>query len=322
MSTFVNRLRSFLQSNENGRILINCRRILRQKINKNRYDDYAAVDKIYRLKVGRELELKNPQRFTEKLQWLKLFYRNPLMVVCADKVAVRDWLSSLGYADLLVPIVGVYSSPDDIEWCKIPEKCIFKASHGSSMHLVKKSQMDRMPFSWKVLMKTWLEMDISIDGREWPYGQMPRKIICEEFIEANTASKLKDYKFFCFNGHPIYVQVDSDLLEDHHIDFYDIAWNKLDLRCQYQNSSIMINKPVNFSQMLDIASRLSKNFPHVRVDFYEYDEILKIGELTFFDGSGFYNFNPDKWDFEWGKQLVLPEPNYNLELYNRINQKA
>lgn len=322
MSNFNVRLRSFLQSNEYGKILINCRRILRQKINKNRYNDYAAVDKIYRLKVGRELELKNPQRFTEKLQWLKLFYRNPLMVVCADKVAVRDWLSSLGYADLLVPIVGIYSSPDDIEWSKIPEKCIFKASHGSSMHIVKKSQMDRMPFSWKIIMKTWLKMDISIDGREWPYGQMPHKIICEEYIEAKTENKLKDYKFFCFNGQPLYVQVDSDLLGDHHIDFYDTAWNSLDIHCQYPNSGIMINRPVNFPQMLDIASQFSKNFPHVRVDFYEYDEILKIGELTFFDGSGFYNFNPDEWDFKWGKQLILPEPNYNLELYNRINQKA
>ena len=114
-------------------------------------------------------------------------------------------------------------------------------------------------------------------------------------------------EFFCFSGNPKFIQVDVDLLSDHHINFYDIDWNLLPIRCQYPNSKEKIPKPLYYSEMLKIASDLSEPFSHVRVDFYQYDNQLKIGELTFFDGSGFYSFHPDKYDFIFGKEFPLIE---------------
>ena len=290
-----------------GRLLINYKRILFQRINACLYDDEKAIRKIYKKRLHRELNLDAPMRFTEKLQWLKLNYRNPLMTVCVDKIAVRDYLKKKGYGDLLMPVFKTYRSVKEIHFDELPEKYILKASHGSSMHIVHAGgeKNIRHPHIKKMIMRSWLRMNIYIEGREWPYKDVPPGIICEHFVEAKTENKLKDYKFFCFAGFPEYIQVDSDLLSDHHIDFYDAGWNHLPLHCQYQNSVVGIPQPRNFERMLSIAKDLSAEFPHVRVDFYEYDNELKIGEMTFFDGSGFYTFHPDKYDYLFGKKIPL-----------------
>ncbi len=310
--------RRILHKSSFGIIMINYKRAFMQKINKLLSSDIRTIYKKYN-RLGHDLDLREPKRFTEKLQWLKLFYRNEDMIICADKIAIRDFLTQKGYGEYLVPLAcdGTYRSVKEINFGSLPEKCILKASHGSSMHLVKTSNQYNQK-SWKKIMNSWLKMDISFEGREWPYHHVKPGIICEEFMMAQTDNKLRDYKFFCFNGRPKYIQVDSDLLENHHIDFYDIEWNRLPIRCQYPNSDLIISKPHGFDKMIEIAMDLSKDFPHVRVDFYQYDDQLRIGELTFFDGSGFYNFYPDEYDFIFGDLLQLPEPNYNLELYKKI----
>ena len=300
------RLSEILHDNPWGVVLINVRRIIRQRIMVRRYDDKTAIERMYFSRLGRQLDLKKPERFTEKLQWLKLYHRDPLMTVCADKIAIRDYLTQLGYKQYLMPIVGTYRKVSDINASILPDKCILKASHGSSMHLVKKGYMKQLPLSWKCIMYTWMHMNIYVEGREWPYKDVPPGIICEEFVEAKTDNKLKDYKFFCFSGEPEMIQVDSDLLDNHRIDFFNMQWDRLPLKCQYQNSNKDIPKPINFDMMCDIARNLSKPFPHVRIDFYEFDEEMRIGEMTFFDGSGFYSFNPDHFDYDLGQKLILP----------------
>ena len=300
-------LRVFLRRHTFGMLILNYRRIVHQKINLVMYDDETAIKKMYKKRTNRDLNLENPLRYTEKLQWNKLNHRNPLMTKCVDKIEVRKYLIEKGYEKYLTHVVGEYRSIGDIKWAEIPEKCIFKASHGSSMHIVKTRDMRRLPFMWRLVMNSWLKMNIYIEGREWPYKNVRPGIICEEFIEPKTDNRLKDYKFFCFSGNPKFIQVDVDLLSDHHINFYDIDWNLLPIRCQYPNSKEKIPKPLYYSEMLKIASDLSEPFPHVRVDFYQYDDQLKIGELTFFDGSGFYSFHPDKYDFIFGKEFPLIE---------------
>lgn len=300
------RLKKWLKKSTYGILIINYKRILVQKLAVKMFDDKTAIKRSYKRQVGRELDLEIPKRFTEKLQWEKLHYRNPLMTVLVDKIAIRTYLKEKGYGEYLVPIVGTYRSVDEIDFEQLPEKCIFKASHGSSMHLVKKGKISDVK-AWKRIMRSWLKMNIYVEGREWPYKDVPPGIICEEFIEAKTSNALKDYKFFCFNGIPEFVQVDVDLLREHRINFYDIEWNLLPIRCQYQNSTKPIERPFNYEKMKKIAADLSKEFPHVRVDFYEYDNQLKIGELTFFDGSGFYSFHPDEYDFIFGEKLKLKE---------------
>lgn len=305
---YMERIRQFLHKRDLGVLMIDLRRVVKERICLIRFDDEQWIRKIYKKKTGRELNLNNPERFTEKLQWYKLNYHNPLMTICADKIAVRNYLAELGYQDMLMPVFGHFRKVEEIPFESLPEKCIIKASHGSSMHLVKTEAIKKIPFVWKLIMRTWLHMNIYIEGREWPYKDVPPGIIIENYIEPKTERKLKDYKFFCFHGIPEYIQVDSDLLEDHHIDFYDRNWKKLPLRCQYPNSKMDICKPINFERMIQISADLSSPFPHVRIDFYEYDDVLKIGELTFFDGSGFYNFHPDEYDYLFAKDFTLPDP--------------
>lgn len=299
------RLSNVMHRSPLGVLVINYRRIINQKRSLRKYDDKTALQIIYKRKLGRDLNLENPQRFTEKLQWLKLYYRNPVMTTCADKIAVREYLAQRGYGEYLMPLVGVYRDVSDISVSELPEKCIFKASRGSSMHIVMKKHMSKLPLSWKLIMNSWLKMNIYAEGREWPYKDIEPGIICEKFIEASSDEKMRDYKFFCFNGEPSMIQVDIDLLDKHRINFYDMQWNLLELKGQYQNSEQIINRPANFDKMIEIARDLSRPFPHVRVDFYEYDRILKIGELTFFDGSGFYSFTPDDFDFILGERLSI-----------------
>ena len=313
------KLKDLIKKSEYGKLLVNYKRIIFQKLNLLLYSDEKAIRRLYKKRCGRVLELDNPKRFTEKLQWQKIYYRNPIMTMIVDKIACREYLKEIDaeYERYLVPIVGIYRSVDEIDFEALPEKCIFKASHGSSMHLVKNGPIKNV-CAWKKIMKSWLKMNIYVEGREWPYKNVQPGIICEEFMEAQTENALKDYKFFCFNGRPEFVQVDVDLLRDHRINFYDIQWNLLPLACQYKNSEKAVPVPKNFERMKEVAARLSKEFPHVRVDFYEYDDELKIGEMTFFDGSGFYNFHPDEYDFIFGEKFHLPEPNYNLGLNKEI----
>ena len=298
------KIKSYLKKSLFFVLLMNYRRIFIQKRNLKKYDDETAVRKIYKERLGRELDLDNPQRFTEKLQWLKINYRKPIMSKIVDKISIRDYLTEKGYGDYLMPIVGTYNSVDEIDFKNLPEKCIFKASCGSSMHLVKNGRIKHL-WLWKAIMKSWLKMNIYVEGREWPYKDAKHGIICEHFIEARTDNKLKDYKFFCFKGQPEFIQVDVDLLKDHRINFYDKNWVLQPIRCQFPNSDTDVKKPHNFDLMVKFAKDLSKDFPHVRVDFYEYDDELKIGELTFFDGSGFYNFHPDEYDFIFGEKIFL-----------------
>ena len=287
-----------------GKLLINWRRIFRQRSFLKKYNDEDAIKKLYQARAGRILNLDNPVRFTEKLQWYKLHYRNPLMTRCADKIAIRDYLTEKGYGEYLVPVIGCYRSVEEIDFHNLPERCIFKAAHGSSMHLVKNGKIPH-PWLWRKIMSSWLKMNIYAEGREWPYRDVPPGIICEKFMAPNAGEELRDFKFFCFHGKPYFVQVDSDLLTKHRIDFFDIEWKHLYLKCQYPNSATDIPCPRNYDTMIKIASDLSSSFPHVRVDFYEFGSTLKIGELTFFDGSDFYSFHPDKYDFIFGEHWLI-----------------
>ncbi len=300
------KIKSFLKKNKLVVLILNYKRILKQKISINRYNDEEFIIKGYKKKLGREINLENPVRFTEKLQWLKMNYRNPLMNSIVDKIAFREYLTKMGYSDYLMPIIGYYRSVNEIDFDKLPYKCILKASHGSSMHLIKEGKIKHI-WLWKAIMNSWLKMNIYIDGREWPYKDVPPGIICEEFVEPQFSS-LTDYKVYCFDSNPKYIQVDSSLLSNHQIDFFDIEWNHLNLkRSIFPNAKTIPQKPHNYEKIIEIASALSKPFPHARVDFIEYDNILKIGEITFFDFCGFAKFEPDEYDYVFGEQLNLRE---------------
>ena len=289
----------------------------------NRLSDEKTVQKIYRERFGREVDFANPKVYTEKLQWLKLFYRNEIMPVCSDKYRVREYLKECGLEKLGNEVLGVYKDAREIDFDKLPDKFVAKANHGSGWNLICK---DKNSLDWKnsvKLMNEWMKLDLSSFGREWNYKEIDRRIVVEKFIEHEP---LNDYKFMCFNGEPLYMQLNNDYQGKHYVDFYELeGWKHLPITYgPYRISDRTVEKPPMFDQMLEYARILSKPFPYVRVDFYNYDDVVILGELTFFPGGGLWPLNPTEtgYDAILGERLQLPKPNHNLELLAKYKKKA
>jgi hypothetical protein len=264
----------------------------------------------YYISTGRVLNLRNPRRFTEKLQWYKLYYRNKLMTKCADKYMVREYVMSKGLEDILIRLYGVYDKPNQINFKDLPNSFILKTTNGSHTNIpcVDKSNLNIKDA--KKNLNKWIEEWAGKVGREWAYYDIKPKIICEKLLESNGINGLDDYKFFCFNGEPycLYVVVDRGLKNGLRLGIYDLEFNKL----KYRRSDIdpiedHIEKPKNFEKMVEISRILSKDFPHVRVDLYNIDSKIYFGELTFYDGSGYKEFKDDEFDNLLGDKFKLPK---------------
>ncbi len=268
----------------------------------------------YRIKLGRRLNLKDPKRYTEKLQWYKLYYKDPLMIKCVDKYDVRSFVEENGCAQILNLCYGVYNSFDEIEFSKLPNSFVMKdtlGGGGNGVIIVK----DKSSLDMEKLRDTcnyWTSQKLVRDGgREWPYYKGKKhRIIVEKHIESNEVDGgLIDYKFFCFNGKVeyLYVIADRKLGEGAGFGILDNDFNKIDvIRCDEFPLTRDIKKPDAYEEMVEIAEKLSKTFPGVRVDLFYQDGKIYFGEMTFFDGSGYFRFNPDEFDFTLGEKFILP----------------
>lgn len=271
--------------------------------------DKLAIHIQYKLASGRWLNLKNPKRFTEKIQWYKLFYRNPLITKCSDKYSVREYVTSKGLSDILVPLYGIYDRVDEINFSKLPNQFVLKTTNGSHT-VILCTDKNKMNFdTTRVTLNSWLNSWSCKMGREWGYYNIKPKIICEKLLEKDSNNDLVDYKFFCFNGVPfcLYVIVERFLEDGIKLGIYDLNFNQL----PYRRSDIRglnknVAKPKNFERMIEIAKTLSHDFPHVRVDLYNINGRIYFGEMTFYDGSGYKGYIPDEFDFIMGKQFTLP----------------
>ena len=271
--------------------------------------DETMIKIQYRIKTGRRLNLKNPRRFTEKLQWYKLNYKNPLMIRCVDKYDVRKYVKSKGLADILIPCYGCYESFDEVDWNSLPNSFVLKdtlGGGGSSVIIVK----DKKKANYNVIKKqvdVWLSIDAHRrdGGREWPYySGKNHRLIIEKYIESNAKKGgLIDYKFFCFDGKPLYLYViaDRDLGSGVGLGIYNASFKKLQaLRDDEKPLKRIIQKPFNFEELKRIASILSSGFPEARIDLYNENGKILFGEITFFDGSGYMTFTPDRFDYKLG----------------------
>ena len=263
----------------------------------------------YKIATGRSLEINQPERFTEKLQWYKLYHRDSLMTQCADKYSVREYIKSKGYKDLLVPLYGVYDNAEDIDFENLPDKFVLKTTNGSHTNILceDKSKLDIEATIEK--LNGWLSKKAEKAGREWAYYDIEPKIICEKYLVKDENNDLIDYKFFCFNGEPycLYVIIDRFLDEGIKLGIFDLDFNQM----PFQRSDIAgiktnVRKPQNFDKMIKIAKDLSKDFPHARVDLYNINGEIFFGELTFYDSSGYKGFIPDNFDFILGEKFKLP----------------
>lgn len=269
----------------------------------------------YRIKTGRKLNLKSPKRFTEKLQWYKLYYKNPLMIQCVDKYDVREYVKSKGLEEILIPCYGVFDSADDIDWDSLPNQFVMKdtlGSGGASVIIVKdKSKEDINELKRRATKWTQIPAHRRDGGREWPYySGKNHRIIIEKFLEADPQlGGLIDYKFFCFNGVPtwIYVLADRNLGNGVGVGIYSSLFEKMNvLRADERPLERVIEKPVTFERMKKVSAKLSAEFPEARIDLYEVDGEVKFGEITFYDGSGYMTFAPDSFDEKFGESFVLP----------------
>lgn len=267
----------------------------------------------YMIKTGRPLNLSNPKRYTEKLQWYKLYYRDPLMAQCADKYDVRKYVEQVGLAKYLNTVYGVYNSTKEIVFETLPRSFVLKdtlGGGGNSVILVK----DKNSISWTEIcaqMEKWVNQpdNAKTPGREWVYEGRKHRIIIEELLESDETGDLPDYKFFCFHGKPEFLYMMSDYTQHHskgRLGFLTTDFKLLPVqRADFLPMQEQPEKPLNYTEMLDAAKVLSAPFPHVRVDMYNINGKIIFGELTFFNASGYVQFTPDTFDYTMGEKFHI-----------------
>lgn len=264
----------------------------------------------YRIKTGRWPNLEHPQRFTEKLQVYKMKYRNPTIQQCVDKFEVRKYVESKGLGDILNELYGVYNMVDRVELKQLPQQFVIKSCLGSGGQnvLIVKDKDDRKNdiIDKEIKKMRSLKDSYAILGREWAYyGHCQNRIIIEKYLEEEGG--LIDYKFFCFNGEPrfLYVITDRIMGKSATLGVYDMDFHKISVyRCDEMREEQSLEIPMNFAEMKNVAKRLSEDFPHVRVDLYNLKGKIYFGELTFYDGSGYFNYDPDEFDFQVGSYFT------------------
>lgn len=267
----------------------------------------AFLSKIYfKTVLKKNLDLKNPETFNEKIQWMKLYYypNNKDVIKCTDKYLVREYIEKKGYGDLLTPLLGVWDNASEINWEKLPNQFVLKCNHGCAYNIVvnDKNKLNKEETS-KQLNK-WLKEDFGAYNIELHYSKIKKhRIICEEFLGEN----ITDYKFFCFNGQPKFMYVSNDLIHDRQaqIGFFNLDGSKIPLKRDDYQDIEEVKLPKFFDEMVKVSKELSKDFPFVRVDFFLANKRFYFAELTFTPGAGMMPFNPDKYDIEWGKLINL-----------------
>lgn len=264
----------------------------------------------YRIKLGRKLNLNPPKRFTEKLQWYKMHYRNPVMHQCADKFLVRDYVKEKGLESILVPLIAKFNTLEEVKWDELPDQFVIKTTHGGGgLNVVVCSDKSKLPMDElkeKLAFKSH-PVKTNTLGREWAYYDLEPGIVVEKLLinKENPAAGINDYKFFCYNGVAKYIIVDVDRYIGHKRNFYDRDWNDLHVLSDCPAIDREIERPENLDEMLAIAGKLSEDFPYVRVDLYNVDGKVYFGELTFYPWSGYVQYTPDGWDYRFGEGFDL-----------------
>lgn len=263
---------------------------------------------LYYESYGRFPNLNNPHKFSEKLMWLLLnvYSKDPLVTKCADKLAVREYVKEKGFSHLLNEIYGVWDKVEDIDWASLPEKFVLKCNHGAGYNILCYSKSELDIEEAKCKLSRWISEDYWKRSGELFYKNIRKKIFCEKYIETENNIPPKDYKIFCSYGEPQFLYVAWDRINDQvKYDFYTCEWEWIPVKCGHPNSGL-IPKPENLQELLDIARKLSGNWPQVRVDLYSEKNEIIFGELTFLHAAGKPHFGPEEFDDIFGNYFKLP----------------
>lgn len=272
----------------------------------------AIPDKLFlkihfRISSGKRLNLKNPRTFNEKIQWLKLYDRNPLYHTIVDKCEAKKYAAGLIGWEHIIPNLGIYDRFEEIDFDRLPEQFVLKCTHDSGSIVIcsDRSTFDRE--AAKAIILAGLKRDYYYVGREWAYKEVPPRILAEQYMVDESGSELKDYKVFCFNGEPKIIQVDYNRFSGHRRNLYSCSWEYIPGTSMYPTDpKIQIEKPAALNTMLELAKKLSHGIPHVRVDFYVIHEQVFFGEMTLYHGSGFEKYHPESLNLQLGSYLQLP----------------
>ena len=269
------------------------------------FPDRLYIRIVAKQKLGYSINLNNPQTFNEKLNYFKLYNKKPLYTQLADKYAVKEIVREKIGEEYVVKNLGVWNKFDEIDFDSLPNRFVLKCTHDSSGAIICK---DKASFDFEAAKKRiefTLSMNYFYACREWPYKNIPPRIIADEFLDDHTGKELQDYKFWCFNGQPkvMYVTNKGEKVEEN---FYDMDFNPLDIDHGFPRTKPEYTKPKEFELMKELAAQLSEGIPFVRVDFFDVDGHVYFGEYTFFDWAGLGKFATYQQDLELGKLIQIP----------------
>lgn len=261
----------------------------------------------YWARTGKWLNLKNPQTFNEKLQWLKLNDRKPIYSQMVDKYEAKKHIASVVGEKYTIPTYGVWERFEEIDFDSLPNQFVLKCTHDSGGLVVVKDKTKMDKAAAKDKIERSLKKNYYLHGREWPYKAVKPRIIAEKFLEDTINDALTDYKFFCFHGQPKLMYISKDRGNEPRTDFFDMEFNHLPIKVRDPNADVMPEKPKQFERMQQLAKQLSEGIPHLRVDFYLVNENIYVGELTFFHMGGFTQIQPEEWNVKMGNWIDLPQ---------------
>lgn len=272
-------------------------------------DDKKYIQLLWKYKMNYSLDLDNPKTFNEKLQWLKLYNRKPEYTIMVDKYLVKEYVAEIIGREYIIPTLAVWNSVDDIDFQLLPKQFVLKCTHDSGGLVICKDKSLLDIDKVKIRIQRSLNTDYYMLGREWPYKNVQRRILAEQYMEDLDTHELRDYKFFCFNGEPrfLFIATGRQTQSEPCFDFFDMDFNHLPFRHGHPNASILPSKPKNFELMKTLSKKLSRGLTHVRVDLYEINGKVYFGELTFFHHSGMVPFEPQEWDYKLGEMIELPK---------------
>ena len=276
--------------------------------NKNiiRLNDKLYIKLKYKEKMHKKLDLKNPQTFNEKLQYLKLHDRKDIYTTMVDKYEAKKYVANIIGEQYIIPTLGVYESFDEINFDQLPNQFVIKCTHDSGGLLVVKNKADFNIKSAKEKINKCLKTNYYYSGREWPYKNVKHKIIIEKYMTNKLSEELIDYKIMCFNGKAKIIFTCSERYSDGlKVTFFDLEWNKLPFKRHYPISTKKIKKPTNLDKMIELSEKLAKNIKFVRMDWYEINDKIYFGEYTFYPGDGLEEFEPEKWDKKIGDLIKI-----------------
>lgn len=270
------------------------------------FSDDRYIRLKYKLWFGKNINLENPRTFNEKLNWLKLNYHNPQCTLMADKYWVKKWVAEKVGSEYVVPCYGHWKCIEDVDFSNLPDVFFLKSNQdsGGGIMIDKRKGIDmntlRRRFSpSKIAKDNWFW-----SSREWAYKHIEPCILAEEYLDEGTGHEVHDYKFWCFNGKPVYMYITNkgEIIKEN---FYDMDFNPVDIDHGFERTIPEYEKPANFEKMKELAAKLSEGLPFVRIDFFNANECLHFGECTFYDWAGLRPFTSEEWDVKLGKLLAL-----------------